>query len=395
MASTKKLKTGVIGLGPRGFFLCTLIDEHPRMEWVAVCDLNAGRFDPLKQHVGDRIAYCTSLQEMLSLPGLDAVVVTTNDPDHKVPTVEILQADKHCLVEKPMAQTIEDCDEMLLAQRESGKVLMVDFELRYCVLFERMRELIERGDIGDIKLGWAVDNVAVGGNSFFHGKRKHKSFIKSLVLQKGSHTIDLLNGFMGGNPRQVFAMGGLDVFGRLYSPDKRCRDCGERDTCAYVIREKTRSYPEFYDAQVPLDDHCVYGKDVDVDDNTLIAIQYDNGKRGFYTECHFTPEYSREFTLIGDKGKMQGHFEDGRFSIRVSYRHSDHVDEYHPTVSGGGHGGGETGLMDDFVRCCQENQTPLSDGVAGRNATAVAVAAEESIESGQAVEISTPWMPKA
>ncbi|MCK5525532.1 MAG: hypothetical protein KAJ05_00170, partial [Candidatus Latescibacteria bacterium] len=87
MASTKKLKTGVIGLGPRGFFLCTLIDEHPRMEWVAVCDLNAGRFDPLKQHVGDRIAYCTSLQEMLSLPGLDAVVVTTNDPDHKVPTV--------------------------------------------------------------------------------------------------------------------------------------------------------------------------------------------------------------------------------------------------------------------------------------------------------------------
>jgi predicted dehydrogenase len=182
MASTQKLKTGVIGLGPRGFFLCTLIDDHPQMELAAVCDLDASRFDPLKKHVGDRIAYCTSLREMLRLPGLEAVVVTTNDPDHKVPTVEILRASKHCLVEKPMAQTIEDCDEMLLAQRESGKVLMVDFELRYCVLFARMRELIERGDIGDIKLGWAVDNVAVGGNSFFHGKRKHKNFIKSLVL---------------------------------------------------------------------------------------------------------------------------------------------------------------------------------------------------------------------
>ncbi|MCK4591731.1 MAG: Gfo/Idh/MocA family oxidoreductase, partial [Candidatus Latescibacteria bacterium] len=381
------LKTGVVGLGPRGLFFCTMINNDPQMELAAVCDLDANRFDPLKKHLGDKIEYFTFLREMLSLPELDAVVVTTNDPDHKAPTVEILQAGKHCLVEKPMAQTIEDCDEMLLAQRQWGKILMVDFELRYCVMFTRMRELIDRGDIGEIKLGWAIDNVAVGGNSFFHGKKKRKSFIKSLTLQKGCHTIDLLNGFMGGNPKQVFALGGLDVFGRLYSSDKRCRDCGEKDTCPYTIWEEKKTYPYLYDAEISLDDHCVYGQDVDVDDNTLIVLEYDNGKRAFYAECHFTPEYTREFTLIGDKGKIYGYYKNERFLIRVSYRHSDHIDEYHPILVGGGHGGGETGLLDDFVRCCREGETPLADGCAGRNATAVAVAAEESIASGQAVEI--------
>ena len=382
-----KLKTGVIGLGPRGLFFCTMIDDDPQVELAAVCDLDANRFEPLKNHVGNRLAYFTSLREMLSLPELDAVVVTCNDPDHKAPTVEILRAGKHCLVEKPMAQTIEDFDEMLLAQRQSGKVLMVGLELRYCVMFSQMRELIDRGDIGDIKLGWAIDNVSVGGDSFFHGKRKRKSFIKSLVLQKGCHTIDLLNWFMGGNPRQVFALGGLDVFGRLYPPDKRCRDCEERDSCPYAIRKEKEIYPYLDDAAIPLDDHCVYGQDVDVDDNTLTALQYDNGKRAFYAESHFTPEYTREFTLIGDKGKMYGHYESDRFFIRVSYRHSDHIDEYHPTLVGGGHGGGETGLLEDFVACCREGRTPLADGHAGRNATAVAVAAEESIASGQPVEI--------
>ncbi len=394
MASTQKLKTGVIGLGPRGLFFCTLIDNHPQMQLAAVCDRDTTRFDPLKKHLGDRIKYSTSLGEMLSLPELEAVVVTTNDPDHKAPTVKILNAGKHCLVEKPMAQTIEDCDEMLLAQRQSGKILMVDFELRYCVMFTQIRELIDRGDIGNIKLGWAVDNVSMGGNSFFHGKRKHKSFIKSLTLQKGCHTIDLLNWFMGGNPKQVFALGGLDVFGRLYSSDKRCRDCGERDACRYTIREEKKTYPYLYDAEIRLDDHCVYGQDVDVDDNTLIALQYDNGKRAFYAECHFTPEYTREFTLIGNKGKMYGYYENERFLIRVSYRHSDHIDEYHPTFAGGGHGGGESGLGDDFVQCCRENGTPLADGVAGRNATAVAVAAEKSIASGQVVAIPKPLVPK-
>jgi len=77
-----------------------------------------------------------------------------------------------------------------------------------------MRELVDEGRIGEIIMGQALDNVSVGGQYFYHNDMRRKDYVRSLLLQKGTHTIDLLNWFMGGNTVKVYATGGTDFYGR-------------------------------------------------------------------------------------------------------------------------------------------------------------------------------------
>lgn len=380
------VKTAVIGLGGRGSYFCKTYHENPRSALTAVCDIDPKALETARSIWGDRVAYYEDAGEMLCREEIDAVVVATHDKDHVEPTTLALDRDKHCFLEKPMAQSIADCDRILCAAERSKGVLMVGYELRHCALFEEMRRLLDRGDIGEVKLASAVDNVSVGGNYFYHDRQRRKDYIRSLLLQKGCHTIDLLNWFVGGRPKRVYASCGLDAFGGSEANDKRCRDCEKKGECPYAIDHKR--FLMDYDVEVEKDDLCVYAKEVDVPDNGIAVIDYDNGVRATFTECHFTPEYSREFTLVGDKGKMYGFYNNAcDFVIRVTYRHSKAKDEYFPKSPGGGHGGGDPRIQEHFLDCILKGTAPEVSPFAGRDSAAIAIAAELSSERGAPVDI--------
>lgn len=379
-----KFKVAVVGLGGRGLFFLGAYHENPRSEIVAVCDLNRQRLDEVKARLGNNIGYYQDLGQMLKECDIDAVVVATNDRDHKEPVLQVLQSGRHCLVEKPMALSLEDCDAMIAAAGAAGRILAVGLELRYCILFQRMKEIIDRGDIGRIKLGWVVDNVSVG-HTFFQRPFKHRSFGKSLLLQKGTHSIDLMNWFVGGDPVRVYGTGGLDYFGGREAPDKTCPDCSRRATCPYAPASLERV--GHCGITLPNPTSCVFTEDIDVHDNSMLNIEYDNGVRTTYTECHFTPEYSREFTFVGDKGKIYGYYENTFFRIRVARRHEDAVEEYTLPYTGGAHGGGDRGMLEGFIDACRDGSAFMMDGRAGRNSVAVGLAGDESIRSGLPVEI--------
>jgi predicted dehydrogenase len=191
---------------------------------------------------------------------------------------------------------------------------------------------------------------------------------------------------MGSRPIRVFATGGLDVFGKKEPVSKRCHVCEIRDKCPYNISSKATTLD--YNLKISVEDGCVYSQERDLNDNSMAIIEYNNGARATYTECHFTPEYTREFTFIGDKGKMYGFYSnEGNFTIRIQYRHTDHIDEYHPPLTEGAHGGGDRRLMDDFLACIVNGKTLQYNLQEARDATAVAAAAEESIETGLPVDI--------
>lgn len=381
-----RINVGVVGLGGRGLHFCNLYSQHAEARLHSVCDLQPARIEKARARFGGGISAFTNVEEMCADPALDAVIVATYDHQHTEPTIQALDAGKHTLVEKPLAQTIEDCRAMIEAARRSTGVFMVGLELRHCVLFERMKELLDDGAIGDVKVGIGLDNVSVGGNYFYHGRTRYKDFIKSLLVQKACHSLDLLNWFMGGRPTRVFALGGLDYYGRTAPADRRCRDCGRRE-CPFFV-----DYHRFvmdYGAEVELPDLCVWGEDATTLDNSELVIQYDNGTKATFTECHFTPEYSREFTLIGAEGKMYGHYNnEGHFVIRIDHRFSDRIDEYRPVHPGGGHGGGDPRLLDEFVRCCRgENVDPRSGVLAAYDSTVLGICAEQSIDAGQPIDI--------
>ncbi len=383
----EQISLGVVGLGGRGVYLASAFDADPRARVVAVCDRDPMRLDQARRALGaEGRAFYASLTDMLADPAVQGVIVATNDAAHGANGVEVLGAKKHLFLEKPMAQTIAECDAMIEAWQTAGVVFMVGLELRYCSLCEAMRAALDAGTIGDVKLAYAVDNVSVGGNYYYHGAKRRQDFVKTLVLEKGTHTLDLMNWFIGAHPQRVYAEGALDVFGGDAPNDKRCRSCDDRADCAYyVASEFTMDYGQVLRDN---DDLCVYAQECDTHDNSVVSVWYDNGAKMSYLECHFTPDYSREFTLIGTKGRMVGFYNNEQeFRIEVTYRHSSRRDLIYPEKRPGGHGGGDPRIQDEFLRLVHAG-APACPGVLGaRNSAAIAIASHDAILRGAPVMI--------
>jgi len=377
----RKIGIGVLGMGGRGIWFGTraFLASDERAHVVAFCDLNPLQMQYAVEKTGlAEVKQYTDLQEMLADPAVEAVVNCTDDPDHVDTAVQVLDAGKHLYLEKPMAQSVADCDAIIAAWQRRPTVFMVGLELRYCTLCQEMRQIIDRGDIGSIKQGIVVDNVSVGGNYYFHGRDRREAYVKSLMLEKGTHSLDLANWFVGAHPKQVFCSAGLDVFGGDEPNDKRCCDCDRKETCPYAIKPK--GFVLDYGAVArEAEDFCVYAKEADVDDNCIVLIDYDNGARLTYIENHFTPEYSREFTFIGDKGKMVAFYNNEQeFVITVTYRHRADQDVYHPATAKGGHGGGDPMIIREFLDLVERGE-PVASGIEGaRDSAAIAIAALES-----------------
>ena len=385
-----KVKLGILGMGPRGiWFGAKAFARHDeRAEIVAFCERDPGQMAYAVQQTGlEGVRQYAQLDDLLADPEVAAVVNCTDDPDHAATAVPVLAAGKHLYLEKPMAQTIADCDRIIAAWEQSPVVFMVGLELRYCSLCREMRQLIDRGDIGDIKLGMVVDNVSVGGNYYFHGRDRREAYVNSLMLEKGTHSLDLANWFVGAHPRSVYCSGGLDVFGGTEANDKRCRDCDRGPNCPYCVASKGLVMDYGAVVREP-EDLCVYAREVDVDDNSIILVDYDNGARLTYVECHFTPEYTREFTFVGDRGKMVAHYDNEQnFVITITRRHSDRREVYRPARVPGGHGGGDPMIIRQFIDLVERGE-PCAPGVAGaRDSAAIAVAALQSRKQQAPVSI--------
>lgn len=385
--NTTKAGVAVAGMGGRGRYLARAFNDDPRTRLVAVCDTNRQALETARATFGDGVSYFHDQSEMCAKTDFQIGVVASWDPAHRENAVNFLKRGVHVYLEKPMAQTVEDCDAILHAWEETDKTLMVGLELRYCTLCEEMKRLLDAGEIGSVKLGMAVDNVSVGGQYYYHNNRRRKAFIKSLILEKGTHTLDLMNWFIGSTPTRVFAEGGLDVFGGEAPNDKRCATCGEKATCKYFV--DTGKFVMDYGETVNVPDGCVWAREIDVDDNSVVSVRYENGAKMTYTECHFTPDYNRHFTLIGDKGRMYGFYNNEQeFLIRVQKRHDGKVDEYHPPRADGGHGGGDPRILDDFIARAIRGEHGCVGALDARNSAAIAIASAISSETHQPVEIA-------
>lgn len=191
-----------------------------------------------------------------------------------------------------------------------------------------------------------------------------------------------MNWFIGSTPTRVFAEGGLDVFSGDEPNDKCCATCAKKETCPYSI--DAREYITDYGESVNMPDGCVWAREIDVDDNAIVSVRYANGAKLTYTECHFSPDYNRQFVLIGDKGRLTGFYNNEQeFLIRVQKRHETKVDEYHPPRAEGGHGGGDPAIIDDFIGRACRNEHSCIGAVDARNSAAIAIASGISCETGQ------------
>ncbi|MDQ3720378.1 MAG: Gfo/Idh/MocA family oxidoreductase [Actinomycetota bacterium] len=144
------MSVGVVGLGYWGPNLARNFDRLPEAELRWICDAAQERRERwAPSFTGARAT--GELDELLGDPSLDAVVLATHVPTHADLAVRVLEAGKHCFVEKPLAQSSADAERVVEAAEAAGAVLMVGHLLEYHPGVEKLRELVGGGELGDVR----------------------------------------------------------------------------------------------------------------------------------------------------------------------------------------------------------------------------------------------------
>ncbi len=143
------LRIGVVGLGYWGPNLARNFAALPGCELTWCCERSTetrarveGRFPGAR--------FTAEVDDLLADPALDAVVLATPVPTHAGLAVEVLQAGKHCFVEKPLAQSVADAERAVAVAQASGRVLMVGHLLEYHPGVRKLKDLADSGELGDI-----------------------------------------------------------------------------------------------------------------------------------------------------------------------------------------------------------------------------------------------------
>ncbi|MDT8915973.1 Gfo/Idh/MocA family oxidoreductase [Amycolatopsis sp. PS_44_ISF1] len=369
-----ELRIGVVGVGQRAG-VATLANRPGTARVVSCADPDPrGRADAARLFGG--AAVHSSSEEMLA-DELDAVFVLTPDQAHTAPVLEFLAAGVAVFVEKPLAIGIEDCDAILAAAAKTGTRLFVGHNLRHLPVLRRMRALIDEGVIGRVKSVWCRHFVGHGGDYYFKDWHAERANTTGLLLQKGAHDLDVVHWLAGGFSRRITGLGGLTVYGA--NPRREADAAGRRMT-------------DWFDRSVwPPSALTGLNPVIDVEDLSLVLSELDNGVLASYQQCHYTPDYWRNYTVIGDEGRMEN-FGDGIQGddalIRVwnrgrsGYRAEGDLNLPIPPEPGGLHGGADAALVTEFLRFVAEGGAIETSPVAAREAVAAGVAATESLRSG-------------
>lgn len=193
-----KIGTAVIGCGIFGSVHAEAYSAHPSTELLWVCDIDEEKAKKVAEEFGCR--YTTSLKEIGKDERVKIVSIATPDFAHFEPTMEMLAQNKNVLVEKPMATSSREAEEMAREAEKRGVFLMVDFHNRFNPPFNEAKRAIEKGRIGKPLMAYA--------------RLSNSLYVPLKMLSWSSrsgphwflmpHIIDLLLWFFSEKPRAIF-----------------------------------------------------------------------------------------------------------------------------------------------------------------------------------------------
>ncbi|WP_328461719.1 Gfo/Idh/MocA family protein [Streptomyces sp. NBC_00448] len=374
------LRLGVIGLGIRSDLVGLAHRPGSGARLVACCDRDPVQLRQARDRFAPGVLAVSNHRDLLRAD-LDGVFVLTPDHTHEAIGLDFLRAGVPVFLDKPLAITTAGCDRLLATARESGTPLYVGHNMRHMPVVTAIRQVIAEGHIGAVKAIWCRHFVGHGGDFYFRDWHADRRNTTGLLLQKGAHDIDVIHWLAGGYSRRVNAMGGLTVYGTIGSRRERT---GERMTDWLAP-----------DANWPPLSLRDLNPVVDVEDLSMMQMQLDNGVFASYQQCHFTPDYWRNYTVIGTEGRLENFGDAEGAVVKVWNRRSDYRVDADITVPvhtpPGTHGGADPVLIEEFLRFLTDGGTTVTSPVAAREAVAAGYAATVSLRNGgQVVEVPPP-----
>ena len=421
----EKLRVALVGTGVRGisFWGKRLVQKYSDiLEFVGLSDINPGRLQFGKEHMGVTCPTFADFDQMLAQTKPDLLIVTTKDSTHHEFIIKGLDFGCDVLTEKPLTTDEVKCQAILDAERRSGKNLIVGFNYRWSPYNTKVKELLMSGAIGDIvsvDFSWYLNTYH--GASYFrrwHGLRQAGG---TLWVHKATHHFDLLNWWLDSDPQEVFAYGALEHYGSN-GPFRgnNCRDCAHTKDCKFYwditkSEHNMKLYVENEKYDGYIRDNCLFRPEINIYDKMSAQIKYANDVVVNYSLTTYSPFEGWRVAFNGKDGRIEAWLdipwmedagvdqaelhakemdqagkEKQQFRPMILHKNWNKYETVQVPYERGGHGGGDSRLHDKIFKN-PDNPDPMkhSAGIRdGAMSILIGVAARKSIESGHPVRIA-------
>jgi len=403
----------IIGTGSRGKVYARYAQEYGA-KIIAAADANeeklkdfAAKFNVPREGLYKSWEYVFKAEKFA-----DAVIISTPDKVHYGPTMAALEKGYHVLLEKPMSPNEQECRDMVNKSLEKGLILMVCHVLRYAPFYEKLKEIIDEGRIGQIVNIQHTENVSYWhfAHSFVRGIFRNETISSPWILAKSCHDLDMITYLMNKKCKSVISNGNLMHFRKENAPDgapEYCLDnCPHEKTCQYfapalylkqitdvtwpsdVISVDT-SYVSRYEAlkKGPYG-RCVYKCDNDVVDHQSAIFEMEDGSTATFNMIGFSSENTRTIRIYGTKGDIRAHQGRNEIEIYDFLTGEKEVVKIDENSARRGHGGGDERLLKDFLDAVSGKPSEKkTSAVNSLQSHLMAFAAEKSRKEGREVEI--------
>jgi predicted dehydrogenase len=329
----KQLRIGVIGAGYWGPHLIRNVSEMSNAKLVGVADLSVERLRQLRTRYRN-VVLTQNFRDLLT-DAVDAVVIATPVSTHHSLAREALRAGKHVLVEKPLTSTSTEALDLIRLAEQRGLALMVGHTFEYNPAVIALRDIVRRGDIGEVLY---VDAARLNLGQFRHDV--------NVLWDLAPHDISIMNLLVQSEPTHVSARG---------------------STCVH---------PNMHDV-------------------AYLELRYPNGVMGHIHVSWLEPAKVRRFTVVGEEKMIVYNDVSSEEKLRIYDKRavkttsSGDFADFHLTY----HYGGVTIPavpigeplkieIDHFAECILHGAVPQSDGWSGLRVTQVLEAADKSLHNG-------------
>lgn len=346
----RPLGIGVIGVGQRGQRHLRFVREAGAgdVPVVAVADTHGPSIAAARAILaeGPGGAGATRVyrdwRALLDDDAVDAVIVALPNQLHAEVAVAALRRDKHLLLEKPVALTVEDCRRLERAARESRGSAQVGLELRYSAVARRLHGEIVAGRIGAPRMAWCHEfrvpfREKVGG-WILDPARSGGTFV-----EKNCHHFDLLSWLLESEPVRVAGFGGRDV---------------------------------------------VYREQPGILDNAWVVVEHRDGRRASLGVGLFSDVHKLEIGVLGDEGLIAGDLRERAIRLQRAHGAAETIAVADPAADRiAEHGGADLLQLEDWLDMIGRGAAPrvtLADGV---RSLLVALAAQRAVDTGAVVAL--------
>lgn len=426
----EKRRYALVGTGARArmFIDALIIPYRDVAELVAFCDVSQVRMDWYNRRLQTLAGlspvptyHAEAFDCMITETRPDIVIVTTIDATHHIYITRAMELGCDVITEKPMTTTVEKMQAIFQTIERTGRSLRVSFNYRYTPAYTRFRELLMQGAVGKplaVDFSWMLDTNH--GADYFRRWHREKDLSGGLLVHKATHHFDLVNWWTDSYPRQVFALGDLQFYGKDNAEARGEQYSYERytgvpeaagDPFALTLEHNEMLCGLYLAAEAEtgyLRDRNVFGEPITIEDTMCVTARYQNGVLLSYCLLAYSPWEGLHVAITGTRGRLEmdiaeniNHLQgdgEARMSASKGPFRSARIRAYpmfgtpydvEVPVGKGGHGGADPILLeqlfspdppvDPFKRAASH--------IDGAASILLGIAANESMRTGKMIEV--------